>query len=398
MNQKLGYFVPQFPGQTHIFFWREINAMQNMGVTPVLFSTTKPPKGLIAHDWSDAAMSQTQYIGAPRFFDFWAGLMRLPFREINKLAGTQGLSVWKDAIICASAANRLKSLCKSQKIEHVHIHSCARAALIGALSKHMGGPTYSISLHGPLSDYGTAQSYKWRNASFATIITKKLLAQMQTDLPDDLPARLVIQPMGVDTDDLKRTAPYVPYQLGQSLKLFSCGRLNVVKGHQDLMKAVQVLRDQGVDATLEIAGQDDLGGAGYHLELQAEIIRLGLQDHVTLLGAIDAQAVRRKLLEAHIFVLASWHEPLGVAYMEAMSCEVPTIGTNAGGVPELITDGQNGIMVPPKDPQALAGAISKLSKDPDYALKLSTAGRAHIVQNFQSAKGAQTLVDESFRD
>jgi len=397
MNQKLGYFVPQFPGQTHIFFWREINAMQKMGVTPVLFSTTKPPKGLIAHDWSDAAMFQTQYIGTPRLFDFLAGLMHLPFREISKLARTQGLSVWKDAVICASAANRLKNLCKSQNISHVHIHSCARAALIGALSKHMGGPTYSISLHAPLSDYGTAQSYKWRNASFATIITQKLLAQMQTDLPDDLPARLIIQPMGVDTDDLKRTAPYVPHQVGQPLKLFSCGRLNVVKGHQDLMKAVQILRDQGVDVTLEIAGEDDLGGSGYHQELQAEIIRLGLQDHVSLLGAIDAQAVRRKLLEAHIFALASWHEPLGVAYMEAMACEVPTIGTNAGGVPELIADGQNGIMVPPKDPKALAGAIVKVSKDPDYAVKLSAAGRAHIVQNFQSARGAQTLVDESFR-
>jgi colanic acid/amylovoran biosynthesis glycosyltransferase len=178
------------------------------------------------------------------------------------------------------------------------------------------------------------------------------------------------------------------------LRLFSCGRLNIVKGHQDLMAAVRLLLDQGQAVTLDIAGEDDDGGAGYRRVLAARIVELGLGDHVRLLGAIDAGAVRAKLLAAHFFVLASWHEPLGVALMEAMSCEVPTIGTAAGGVAELITNGVNGVLVPPKDPAALAAAILGLARDPDRAIALARAGRDRIVTGFHAGLGAETLIRE----
>lgn len=115
---------------------------------------------------------------------------------------------------------------------------------------------------------------------------------------------------------------------------------------------------------------------------------------MSLLGAISAVEVKKKLNKADIFVLASWHEPLGVAYMEAMSVGVPTIGTNSGGVTELIDDGVNGLMVPPKDPKALANAIQTLANDANLATSLSTAGRAHIVENFRSELGAETLLRE----
>jgi glycosyltransferase involved in cell wall biosynthesis len=103
--------------------------------------------------------------------------------------------------------------------------------------------------------------------------------------------------------------------------------------------------------------------------------------------------VQQKLLETHIFVLASWHEPLGVAYMEAMSCAVPTIGTDAGGVPELITHNHDGILVPPKAPEALAEAIEALAADPQKLMALSDAGRATIMKSFSSKRGADTLLE-----
>ena len=113
-----------------------------------------------------------------------------------------------------------------------------------------------------------------------------------------------------------------------------------------------------------------------------------------LLGAIDAGAVKQKLLDAHVFVLASWHEPLGVAYMEAMACGVPVIGTDAGGVRELIDDGHNGKLVPPKDPTALARAIRDLAQNPDSAQRFSDAGRIQVETRFRASLGAETLVSE----
>lgn len=390
MTARIGYLVPQFPGQTHIFFWREIAELEKRGAGVALLSTRKPPAGLIAHDWSAAAMARTTYLGAVRPLKALTALTSLPRHEMRR----EGADFVRDLALSAAAARQLVETCRAQRIEHVHVHSCGRAALIAALARQMGGPRYSLTLHGPLQDYGPGQRYKWRGAAFATIITEKLLAEVRAALAPDLPARLVVQPMGVDTDTLRRDAPYVPHVAGGPLRIFSCGRLNIVKGHQDLMQAVRLLRDRGIDTRLNIAGEDDDGGDGYRRTLEARIAELGLGDHVRLLGAIDAGAVKAHLLGAHVFALASWAEPLGVALMEAMAMELPTVGTAAGGVAELITSGHDGLLVPPQDPAALAQALADLAADPARCVALGQAGRATVIARFGAGRGAQTLLDE----
>lgn len=391
-TRTFGYLVPQFPGQTHIFFWREIAELEKRGVSVDLLSTRHPPAGLVAHDWSVEAMERTTYLGKPDVLAGLSALPRLPYSDLLAEARSEGKAMVKDIAVSIPAAKRLIRHCRVRGIAHVHVHSCGRAALIAAIARRMGGPRYSLSLHGPLSDYGPGQRFKWRHAEFASIITEKLKAEMMAEMPEDLPARLFIQPMGVDTDVLIPTGPYRPVAEGEPLRLFSCGRLNIVKGHQDLMGAVRLLLDQGRDVQLAIAGQDDDGGSGYRKVLDARIAELGLGEHVHLLGAVDAGRVRDEIRAAHLFVLASWHEPLGVALMEAMSCGTPTIGTNAGGVPELIRDGVDAVLVPPKSPEALAEAIASLADDPDRCAMLSVAGRDRIVAGFHSGRGAEMLI------
>ena len=389
----LGILIPQFPGQTHIFFWREIIELEKRGVSVALFSTRPPPPGLIAHDWSGAAMARTTYLGDMSPANAALALPRLPLRDLARDLRRDGTRLMRDLLLSMPAARRLARACAARGITHVHAHSCGRAALIAALANRVWGLDYSLTLHGPLSDYGPGQGFKWRHAAFATVITRKIIREIETTLAGDLPGRVYLRPMGVDTETLRRSTPYAPPEPGAPLRIFSCGRLNVVKGHQDLAQAVRHLRDSGIDARLEIAGEDDAGGSGFHTELQADLNRLDLQDHATLLGAIDADAVRARLEAADIFVLASWHEPLGVAYMEAMSMGVPTIGTDAGGVPELITSGRDGLLVPPRDPETLAAAIAALANDPERCRALSRTGRDRIVEGFSSALGAETILE-----
>lgn len=400
-NRSFAYLVPQFPGQTHIFFWREIAALEAQGVTPVLYSTTVPPAGLISHHWSKDAMARTTYLASRNPALLAAILPRLPWglilREARLMPTVEAKTFLKDVIISAPAAEKLARDCKEKGITHIHAHSCGRAALIAALVHHAHGLSYSLTLHGPLQDYGVGQRFKWQGAAFVSVITRALLDLLPGQLGDALPERLPLQPMGVDTSAFCRDTPYAPPVPGEPLRVFSCGRLNVVKGHQDLMQAVRLMMDQGQPVQLEIAGEDDAGGSGYRAELQQHILDLGLGAHVTLLGAISAEAVREKLMAAHAFVLASWSEPLGVAYMEAMSCEVPTIGTDAGGVPELITSGKDGVLVPPKEPKALAAALTHLAANPDSAVDLAKAGRARVVAEFDSSRGADMLIREIWR-
>ena len=391
--RRLGYLVPQFPGQTHIFFWREIAALQERGIDVHLLSTQPPPPGLIAHDWSTSAMERTTYLASRSPGDGIRAMFGQNWRVLLAALARNGIGFAKDLAICLPAATRLVAFAKAQKLDHIHVHSCARAALIAYLAHRMGGPRYSLSLHGPLSDYGPGQALKWSDAAFGTVITQKLKAELQQSVGADQPQDIRIQPMGVDTDVLKRDAPYVAAAPGEPLRIFSCARLNIVKGHQDLMRAARLLLDRGIDIRVEIAGEDDAGGSGYRKELEETLSALHLQDHVKLLGAIDAGAVREKLLASHLFVLASWHEPLGVAYMEAMSCEVPTIGTASGGVPEMIESGETALLVPPKQPDILADTIADLTANPQDALRLSKAGRVHMVDNYRSELGAETLID-----
>ena len=86
-----------------------------------------------------------------------------------------------------------------------------------------------------------------------------------------------------------------------------------------------------------------------------------------------------------------------MAYMEAMSCGVPTIGTTVGGVGELIDDGVDGLLLDPQQPALLAETIAGLEADPERCLRFSAAGRATVVRKFNAAVGAQTLIHEAGR-
>lgn len=389
----IGYMVPQFPGQTHGFFWREILEMERMGAAVNVLSTRRPPAGIVSHEWSDEAIARTTYISVP---GPRALLSTFSPRTMRFLKGPDAPSL-KNALPLLPHALELVRFCRDRKIRHVHVHSCANAALVAAMARCLGGVPYSLTLHGALKDYGPEQPFKWRHAEFGIAITDSLMTTLRAELADDLPARLVRQAMGVDTDFFRRESAYEPYPGTGAIRIFSCARLNRSKGHQDTLHAVCALRDAGVDVDLRIAGEDESGGSGFRRELEAEIARLGLQDQTTLLGAVDAATIRDELLGCHVFVLASWKEPIGVAYMEAMSCEVPTIGTDAGGVGELIRDGVDGKLVPPRDPRALAAAIRELAADPEQAAALGRQSRNRVVEKFAARRSAEVLLEEISR-
>ena len=256
---------------------------------------------------------------------------------------------------------------------HVHSHSCADSAFVAMLAHQLAGVSYSLTLHGDLENYGMQQAVKWRNAAFAITITRRLYDQVSRVLANDLPGQVGIAPMGVEAYRFKRLEPYEPWNGEGPLRLFSCGRLNRIKGHQDLIRAAATLKESGIGVRVEIAGEDETGGRGFHKELDSLIRDLHLVDDVVLLGAVSETRVLDGLRAAHIFVLASHHEPLRVAILGgAELVKHPVIATNIGGIPELIDHGVNGHLVPSQDPTALAISIRDLAAHPILAKKYST--------------------------
>jgi glycosyltransferase involved in cell wall biosynthesis len=154
--------------------------------------------------------------------------------------------------------------------------------------------------------------------------------------------------------------------------ILSVGRLVEKKGFSDLIEACRALRERGIAFTCEIVGDGPLDAV-----LQEQIRACGLQEAVCLLGPRSQTEVRQLLAESHIFVLACVPEQGGgsdnlpTVVMEAMMCGLPVISTTLAGVPEMITSGENGLLVGPRNPRALAAAIEQLLVSSEQASQLA---------------------------
>ena len=173
--------------------------------------------------------------------------------------------------------------------------------------------------------------------------------------------------------------------------------LGLLSGGLDSSLAALCLKRQGVDVTAIIAGEDEQGGTGFRKTLETLIDELKMNDHVKLLGAVSEDVVRGELESAHAFVLPSYHEPLGVAIMEAMAMRTPVVTTRQGGVTELVDEGVDGLLVNAKDVEPLADVVAGLLRDPALALRLSEASRRKIETKFHSGVSAAAIVELSGR-
>ena len=154
------------------------------------------------------------------------------------------------------------------------------------------------------------------------------------------------------------------------------GGYSEAKGAFDLVTAVAGLAPTHAALRLECAGDGDRAAVG------DEVRKLGIAERVALHGWLGPQERARLLARAAVFVLPSHAEGLPVSLLEAMAAGCPVIATAVGGIPDLIVDGVNGLLVPCGDPQALAMAMHRVLRDPALARQLSRAGRDTIAHRF----------------
>ena len=147
------------------------------------------------------------------------------------------------------------------------------------------------------------------------------------------------------------------------------------KGQRHLIEAAADVVRREPDARFVIAGEGELRGA-----LEQQIRHLHLDKHVLLAG------FRPDILSVHkafdVFVMSSVTEGLGTSLLDAMAAEKPVVATRVGGIPEVVIDGETGLLVPPRDHTAMAGAIAGLLADPRLRQRMGAAGLARVRQHF----------------
>lgn len=186
------------------------------------------------------------------------------------------------------------------------------------------------------------------------------------------PARAFVNRPAIDPRRFARAAPYIARAAGP-YRLVSTGRLHWAKGLEFALLAVRDLVARGLDVRYDVIGE------GPERErLQFAIHDLGLAARVTLCGRRSADEVRAALEAADLYVLSSVSEGVSNAALEAMAMAVPVVTTGAGGMPEAITDGVEGRIVPSRDPGALAAAIADLLGAPARRAAMGEAARRRI--------------------
>lgn len=385
----IAYLVPEFPGQTHAFFWREIQALEEAGLRVRTLSTRRPAPGACPHDFAAAAAARTVYLFPPPLAAV-ARLARRPVRTLRALAYVLGLSEtpWHRRLALVgliASASALGRICRRERLGHVHIHSCATAAHLGALAAILDDLSYSLTLHGDLPVYGTDHAAKMARAGFVAAVTRPLAAQIAAVSPGT-PAPVIR--MGVDTDRFHPPASARPG--GEALEVVTVARLNHTKGHVHLLNAMARLKAEGVAIRYRMAGDGSERAA-----LEAHVARLGLQDEVRFLGPLSEAGVIDLLHSADVLALTSFGagEAAPVTVMEAMAAGLPTVVSAIGGTPDMIEDGVDGLLVPQRDEEAIAAALRRLAADPALRARIGQAARKTALARFDYRAQARALLE-----
>ncbi|WP_349367874.1 glycosyltransferase family 4 protein [Salinarimonas sp.] len=379
---RIAYLVNTYPRPSHSFIRREILALERLGHVVHRFAVRRDRAALM--DPADIAEHERTEPVLER------GLLRLAASAARRLvrAPRAGLSALALALrVGAAAQARAKHLvylveaahiaerCEALGIGHLHAHFGTNSATVAMLCDALGGPGFSVTVHGPEEfDRPEALSLdeKTRRARFTVAISAYGRSQLcrwanATDWP-----RLHVVHCGIEPDAFAAPTPVRE----NAARLVAIGRFVEQKGQLLLLEALARARRTHPALTLVLVGDGPMRAA-----VERAIAQHGLADAVRLAGWRDEAGVRAELAGATALVLPSFAEGLPVVVMEAMAAARPVVATAIAGVPELVREGETGWLVPAGDAEALADALRALAASPIERLAaLGRAGRARVLE------------------
>jgi colanic acid/amylovoran biosynthesis glycosyltransferase len=172
---------------------------------------------------------------------------------------------------------------------------------------------------------------------------------------------------------------------GDGLAVVMVGWLRWEKGYEYALEAIRLADRAGIPVRLEIIGDvppERRSGMDELTRIRHTASDLGVADLVTLRGGGTSAQIARRLRSSHVLMHPSLSEGIPVAVVEGMATELPVVVTDVGGLTEAVTDGVEGIVVPPRDPAALAAALDRLWRDPELRRRMGRAGRERASSEF----------------
>jgi glycosyltransferase involved in cell wall biosynthesis len=356
---RVGYVLSEYPKVSHTFIRREILALEAEGIA-VERLAIRASHDSLPDPVDRNETTRTRYVlgvgPAAILMALFRSILRDPTRFLRAFVLATKLGVRSERplpvhwVYLAEAAV-ISRWVRELRIDHLHAHFGSNPTEVAMLASVLSGVPYSFTAHGTVETdnaraIGIAE--KVARAAFVVAVSHYGRAQLFRWVGlEDWPKISVVRcGLGADFLDSPDSAP------PDGRRLLVVGRLSAEKGHLVLLDAARVLRERRIDFELVIAGDGPLRS-----EVEARIAKANLRDRVSITGWVSSAEVIELLRSSRALVLPSFAEGLPVVLMEAFAMGRPVVATWVAGIPELVSNGSSGWLVPPGDVGRLADAL-----------------------------------------
>lgn len=422
MQDEICYILKGYPRTSETFIINEIYLLETLGLNLRIFSIKRPP-GQKRHAVVDRIQAPVTWLpeaddlgggnflawawrNVPQFFRSHVTVARrrpkawlrafgemvaMSFRYRESAVWRPRTVFFKEFLQAGYIAHELLDL---PQVRHLHAHFCHGATTVTMFVSTMTGLPFSFTAHAKdiyLKELnpGDLLPRKMRRAKFIATCTGANKQHLDGVCDDGAEVHQVYH--GLDTSVF---APAPAPAADSRPLILSVGRLVEKKGFDYLVRACRLLKDRGMAFRCQIVGGHDK----FADRIEELIQELELKDVVELKNAVTQDELKGIYQKAAIFALPCQivdngdRDGIPNVLAEAMAMELPVVSTRVSGIPEIVTHGTNGLLVPEKNAEALADAMQMILWNPDYGRKLGAAARQTICRVFDSKQNTVALL------
>lgn len=421
---KIAYILKNFPKLSETFIASEIYRLEKLGVNLKLF-VIKPPTENLKHSVVEKIEAEKFYLPATEslsenslfrwlkmhFGDFKKGLINVlksrPKQTVKaaKFAFAQAVRARKGFLAfprklylkeflqaCAIA----EQILKDKEIRHIHAHFAHGATTVACMVSIITGLKFSFTAHAKdiyLESLNPAGFLRRKMDAAEFVVTCTKANQTHLESLSKTPVHCLYHGLNAEFSDLLKDESAVKIPRNGHLRAIAVGRLVPKKGLDVFVEACGILQKRNVNFKAQIIGDGD----EIKPKLNELIEKFGLQNSVKLTGAMTQNELFGEYHKSDVFCLPCRilengdRDGIPNVMVEAMSCGVPVISTDVSGIPEIIKNGENGILVKTENAEAIADSMQKIYNDRFYAEELATEGLKTVKENFDGDTTAQKL-------
>ena len=387
--QRVGYVLKRYPRFSETFVVNEILAHEVAGLNLEIFALRPTVDTHFQHAVADVRAAVT-YLnsnvlrGSSLWDEFRAYGEQNPrlWKVLQHADGTDALEIHQGI--------QLARLVETRGIDHLHAHFATSATAVARIASLLTGVPYSITAHAKdifHEDVDDKQlERKFSDASAVVTVSNFNVTDLTRRFPRQ--AKQIIR--------IYNGLPLAQYPFRDPCdrvkKIVAVGRLVEKKGFSDLISACSIMQRTGMRIACEIIGEGE-----FENSLRSQIQQLGLEDSVSLLGALPQREVHRIIQEASIFVApcitasTGDRDGLPTVILEAMSLGTPCVSTDVTGISEVVRHNETGLIVPERQPAKLAEAIRALLANVDLGVDLARSARQLMQEQFDAFENTNRL-------